>query len=117
MSEAKLKKLESELLRMNQMLSKLENEKEDIEKALKYDPSDKNKQDLEDTKQKIQIVKNNLKSTNKTKKKLEEKAKNQKGGKGTRRKHRSGKKWTSSVTRKLSSMSAFVTRRGKKFMI
>lgn len=40
-----------------------------------------------------------------------------KGGKGTRRKPHSGKKWISSATRKLSSMSAFVTRRGKKFMI
>jgi hypothetical protein len=37
-----------------------------------------------------------------------------KGGKGTRRKRRSAKKWTSSATRKRSSMSASMGRRGRK---
>jgi hypothetical protein len=38
------------------------------------------------------------------------------GGKGTRRKNRKHSKWTSSVTRKRSSMSASKGRRGKRSM-
>jgi hypothetical protein len=47
-------------------------------------------------------------------KKLLEEYQPKSGGKGTRRKRHSGKKWTSSGTRKRSSMSASKARRARK---
>jgi hypothetical protein len=90
----------------------LESEKQEIERSLKHDPSALNKAELENTEEEIKDTESELATIAKEKEELEGKKKQK--GKGTRRKHRSGKKWTSSATRKRSSMSASKGRRGRK---